>query len=151
MLTAREASTVNCGICAMGRRRTPSTPEMLDLGCKQKNDFKERVRPTGHSSSDRSDAGLYSRRRKGAEGYGAGNSASRTGTPDLQQRFVDVRFGVFVHFIERPAPMGNLPLSLCSVYQPSPFCESDSCLGFPRSSSAADSGVTSRCGVASIS
>ena len=23
---------VNCGICAMGRRRTPCTPEMLDLG-----------------------------------------------------------------------------------------------------------------------
>src|SRR6267154_4526602 len=58
----------------------PEARRLLEVRA-SKNDLKERVRRTGHSNSGSSDAGLYSRRRNGAEGYAAGNSASRTAAP----------------------------------------------------------------------
>jgi hypothetical protein len=43
----------------------PEARRLLEVWA-SKNDVKKRVRPTGHASSDRSDAGVYSRRRNGA-------------------------------------------------------------------------------------
>jgi alpha-L-fucosidase len=85
------------------------------------NGVKERVFPTGNSNSGRSDAGLYSRR-AAAEQKVTQRATPRRGLPllDLQQRFVDLRFGMFVHFnmaTFQDREWGD-PTSLADLFRP---------------------------------